>query len=355
MILYLYKHLNNKFEKTHIIENAKSVMWTTRYYDSGDFEINVPATSELIKAFKSSIFITRENDSTVMMIEKIVVQTDIENGDYICVSGRSAQSILSYRVISEQTNINSTVENAIYKLLNENIVGDTTTNSRKITELKLSPINNWTEKIVQQITGENLMEAISRICKEYDYGFKITIGNSNYLYFTLYKGTDHSINQNQNTHVIFSEEFENLSNTEYVFDKSQVANYAIVAGEGEGKSRTKAYVRKTQYSGLYSREMWVDARDISSNDGEITSIEYARLLAARGNQELQPLYAPIQTFMGRVINRNDYIYDEHYSLGDKVTIKNKYGIVGNAIISEITEIEDEHGVQIIPTLTEWSE
>jgi hypothetical protein len=49
-----------------------------------------------------------------------------------------------------------------------------------------------------------------------------------------------------------------------------------------------------------------------------------------------------------------YIYGVDYNLGDKVAIKNEYGVTGAATVTEMTEVEDESGYQVRPTLSEWS-
>jgi hypothetical protein len=60
-----------------------------------------------------------------------------------------------------------------------------------------------------------------------------------------------------------------------------------------------------------------------------------------------------QTFNGEILNYNAYTYGVDYNLGDKVSIKNEYGVTGNATIMAITEVEDETGYRLVPTLSEW--
>ena len=60
------------------------------------------------------------------------------------------------------------------------------------------------------------------------------------------------------------------------------------------------------------------------------------------------------SFNGEILNYNNYQYGVDYNLGDKVSVINEYGIRGNATITEITEVEDENGYRLIPTLSEWT-
>ena len=48
-----------------------------------------------------------------------------------------------------------------------------------------------------------------------------------------------------------------------------------------------------------------------------------------------------------------YKYHDDYELGDTVLIENEYGIQAKAVISEISEVEDEEGYRIVPVLSQW--
>ena len=77
------------------------------------------------------------------------------------------------------------------------------------------------------------------------------------------------------------------------------------------------------------------------------------MLAEEGKEEIE-LHKVTTEFNGEILNYNNYTYGVDYNLGDKVSIVNEYGIKGNATITEITEVEDETGYRLIPTLSEWT-
>ena len=76
------------------------------------------------------------------------------------------------------------------------------------------------------------------------------------------------------------------------------------------------------------------------------------MLSNQGKEQLE-LRKITRSFNGEILNINNYVYGDDYNLGDKVSVKNEYNIRGNAVITEITEVEDENGYRIIPTLSEW--
>ena len=358
MIIYVWKYQNDSFSRIGIIDNAKSVIWVKRYNTTGEFEIYIRASSELLQLFQGDIFLTRDDSTVTMYAEKIQLNTDDENGNYLIISGRSAECILGLRVVKQAvfTATTTTAETIL-----RSVVGDFTpagTNPgvgerRKFPFLSLGEQQGWQDLLTRQFTGKNLLELVSELCNEYNYGFELTFTGTGFV-FNLYKGTDRSFAQNENTFVVFSPEFENLGNTEYTNDKTNFANAAFVAGEGEGAARKIFYWYTRDTSALGIREIWVDARNTSSNTeaGQLTPEEYRLMLKAQGWEAVMQ-HKVLTTFNGAILNYNAYTYGVDYNLGDKVSIKNEYGITGNANITEITEVEDESGYNLIPTLSEW--
>lgn len=354
MILYVWHYLQGSYFKVAVIDYATSVIWVKRFNDAGEFEIYLPASTELLELFTDQTIITRDDEETVMIFEKIKLTTDDENGDYLTISGRSIESIIERRIISKQTNFNGKAESCIRKFMEENIISPSDGN-RKIDLLELGAVQGYTETIDKQATGKNLLDTIKEICVSYEYGFKIRFVNGKFI-FDLYKGTDRSLHQSENTHVVFSSQFENLGNTEYSYDITSFYNSAYVGGEGEGKDRVIENASTASAVSMYRREMWVDARSTSSNTDEstLTPKQYAALLVQQGNEELRNA-KETKEFSGELLDINQYVYGKDYQLGDKVSIVNEYRISGTATVTEITEVEDENGYKITPTFSEWSE
>ena len=370
MILYVWKYskIANTFDKTAVIDNATSVIWVQRVRTPGEFELYLRASPEMLELFTGDtltvhgqkmstgdIFVTQDNeDRGAMLVEKIELQTDAENGDYLIISGRSAECILGRRIIPTQTNFTGTAENCIRSFINQNVVSPVT-GSRRIAIISLGTARGYTETIDKQATGKNLLETISDICGAYEYGFKFTFTGTGFV-FNLFKGVDRSTGQTTNNRVIFSPAFENLGNTSYSRDKSTYYNAAYVGGEGEGSARIIQAVQiNTSAIGYDRKEIWVDARQTSSDTegGELTPIQYQALLTQQGQEELEN-HKELTEFSGEILDTNIYVFGVDYNLGDKVSVVNEYGITGTATVMEMTEVEDETGYKIYPTLSEWS-
>lgn len=343
--------LNDRFERIGIIDTYASIIWTNRYFECGDFELYMQCTSEMIDLLQIGRYLIREGkEDNAMIIETVNVSTDHEQGNYLTVSGRCLKSIVYRRIIWNQTTLNGQVEICIARLLNDNIINPTDT-VRKIINFQLGSMVETGIAMNVQYTGDNVGEVISAICTNYGIGWDIKLDiEHGTLTFILYKGTDRSCSQEIVPWIVFSNEFENLLTTNYSFDKSKFANVAKVAGEGEGSARKTTTIGSAK--GFERYESFVDAKDLSSNDGEITLSEYYKQLAERGTEKLAET-TNIENFDGEVVSHT-YKYGTDYFLGDIVEVINEYGMEAVTRVIEVIESEDETGAYTIPTFSSYS-
>ena len=335
---------NTAYELVGLIDTASSVIWTERYADAGDFEIYIKASADIIAMLQKGYYLEKQDSDRAMVIETGEIKTDTENGNFMTCGGRSLETILSRRIVWKQTNLTGNAEDAVRRLITENFISPEIP-ERKIPNMKLGPKQGFTEKIDMQVTGETVEDTVKKICKEFGWGYKITLEGTDFV-FSLYKGTDRSYQQNQVPYVTFSPEFDNLINSDYLFNTKDYKNVALVAGEGEGTARKTKAVGNAQ--GLERREIYVDSRNTSSNNGEITEQEYEAALAAEGTQTLAE-HTVTESFEGEVNYQTPYVYKTDFFMGDIVEVVNEYGISATPRISEVIESEDETGHSIIPT------
>lgn len=373
--------LDNELKKKYIIDTYSSAIWAKRYNDIGDCELVISASIENFRKIKECKYIARNDDDMVCKIKKVELQTDEENGDQLILTGKDITDILNQRIVIKQTNFNGSVEDYIRTLINDSIIKPTNTD-RKIKNFTLANKKGFTETIREQVTYDNVGDKIQKLCKQYGWGYKVTINNGSFI-FALYKGSDIS------EYITFSHNYDNISTTDYSKDDSNIKNVALVAGEGEGVARKTITIGNG--IGIDRHELYVDARDISSeidydellinypngkekvinnviyyqvnginiavltkNDaGEITNVQlcnniYMENLKNTGYEKMSE-YASITSFAGEIIVGMSYKYKEDYNLGDIVNIVNEYGISINVRISEVIENQDDNGYTMEPT------
>lgn len=348
--MYVYV-MDKTLKRIGLIDNYVSVIWTSRYYQAGDFELYLPVTDEFIELLQVGNFLQTKTSNTCMIIESVNITTDIENGNYMTVSGRSVECLLERRIAIDRTNYSMSLGGFMNNLLNYNFINPNDSD-RKI-DIIDSDITIGLDTVRTQLFGDNIYEVIVNTCKAYGYGFRMPLIDGKFT-FQLYVGKDRTLSQKENTPAMFSSDFENLINTSYSYSLDTSKNIALVAGEGEGYDRRTVISYKPGISpgkGMDRYELFVDARDLTSKnqDGsEIGVTEYGSMLFWRGVEKLSE-YANSATYDGECTNFPDYV-----ELGDIVQIKNEFGMTATSRVIEIIESDSTSGYTKIPTFEEWS-
>lgn len=348
--------LDSEFNVVGLVDSADSVIWNKRYIDVGDFEIYIRADTKLFDLFRIGKYVKRLNDDMVCIIETIELSTDEEDGNYITVTGRDLKALLSRRIVWEQTTVTGTLDTCVTKLLNENIISPEY-EDRAIPNFSIQKTTFTNEaKFNVQFTGENLLDAIQTLCRAVDCGFKVTLTSDKKIVFGLYNGNDYTSGGGKR--IVFSPDFENLYDTTYTFSRSNYANVALVAGEGEGKDRKRAEATRLgeiydpETVGVERCEIFVDARNVSSNDGEINIYDYENLLLNAGVDKLRECEKS-ENFEGDIVSKISYRYKYDYDVGDIVIAENEYKIRAQSRIVAVMECEDENGYNVTPTFEKW--
>ena len=342
--------LNADFESIAVIDTYESMIWTDRYNAYGDFEIYFAMDENLLEYIKEDYYLWLKDSEHSMIIEDIKIDADTEEGNRLIVTGRSLESILERRIIWGQRIFSGNLQNAIQTMLNENIISPSVAD-RKITNFVFVPSTDskiTSLTIDNQYTGDDLYTVIKGLCEENNIGFKIVLTDDNQFAFSLYAGADRSYDQTENPYVVFSPNFENIINSNYFSSKAGYRNVTLVAGEGEGASRKTTVVGSA--SGLDRRELFTDARDISSDteDGTLSDAEYIAQLRTKGLKNLAD-HMITTAFEGEVEVTRLFKYGEDFFIGDIVQIANEYGNENSAYISELIISNSDEGLSIYPT------
>ena len=347
-----------------VCDSFSSLLWDVEYYSCGSFEIYISATRDNLKTFKTGRIIGRNDDKrNYGIIEKIQISTDSENGDYLTISGRFLMSLLARRIIypaqcyTRETSYADIVTNIVYRICSWHEI------LRRIPGLKISEFSSpcWHQTTHLQVSYENLMEWIYKICEIVGGTANIRLERSEddeySLVFELSQGTDRSILQNENPHIVFSDTYNNLLSFDYIQDTTGYSNIAYIFGAGEGALRKNTLFHHTEViPSLFDRyEIYVDARDLSDEEqgsGETTKIpdsEYLNMLRERGKEKLVSITEKSESTIA--MNDKQYQYNRDYFLGDYVTVQNdRFGLKQSKIqLIGMIESFDQNGYSLTPT------
>jgi hypothetical protein len=189
--------------------------------------------------------------------------------------------------------------------------------------------------VEQQMSWDTVYERIESILEGYPLRFfsqLSTEGQSKSIVPLLYEGKDLS------REVIVSTVHSDLSDVEYSFESADRANTAIVAGQGDNRSRlvTSARINLDVAYG----ELFVDADNIGADDGTeggaaLTPAQQRARLQARGREYLHE--QPCEHALTGSISQERFQYGIDYQVGDRIGFE-AFGVRHDDIVSEVEEV-----------------
>lgn len=348
------KVLNEWFETTHIIDSYESLVWTERFYECGDFELRMAMNSELLDIFKIGNYLELDESKCTMIIEKILIESDAEEGNTITISGRSFESVLDRRIVWGFKNVDTDMLHLMEELFDENIV-QPSDDSRVIPSLFYDK-RPWDTRLLdieveKQITGESMYDLISSLCQQHSIGFEIVRDKYSGVFdFKCFYGVDRSYGSTEAEPVVFSPEFDNLENSNYLTDSKPYKTATLIGGEGEG-SEQRFYGITDGSEGLERREIYTDAHSVSSEDDgrTLTDEEYNALLMEEGIRNLVDNCNIETAFDGEADIDIREVYGHSLNIGDIVEIADAYGNHTKVRIVEVIFSDEASGFRVYPS------
>ena len=385
------KVLNTNYEIIGIIDTYESFIWTDRFSSPGDFELYTPFSDYILNLCQQDYYLAIDASYHNMIIEDIQLQTNADTGTHLIIKGRSLESILDRRIVWKQTTISSTKDHTLITGVNKILSDAFLLSDKEYTNKRIlpnffikkpesnfvNPSGNQFEIEKTQFTGDQIDTIMNDICESFEIGYRILFGyqlkklyslpiqvwnptNKTWvdksdigdfdLYFELYLGYDRSYDQPEGSnlpYVVFSPNFDNIINTNYLDSVNTMKNVTLVMGEDQGSTRKRLIVGDGE--GLFRRELYTDARDLQSSDYG-SSTKYKAAMKQRG---LESLYenSRITSYEGEVEALHSFIYGVDFFMGDIIQISNEFGKNGKARVIEWVRSESDSGVDVYPTFS----
>ena len=263
MQIYVF---NKDLEPVGIVENYTSAFWINRYFSNGNCEVCVPATSENLQLFKIGYYLIRYDSDLSCKIQKIEIDTNAQSGNVLIITGIDVKSFLDQRIVWGNYSYNGRTEAILQNLVRNSLIvlGDRgLKDSHGNFIISNDTSQGFSQTRVQEISYKNVGEQVREICKEMGWGYRVRFGTlvaptrPGFL-FGVYNGADRSET------VVFSPMYENLKESKFIIDASDMGNVTLVGGQGQGVLREFAELGTslTEAVSTERHEFFTDAKDI---------------------------------------------------------------------------------------------
>ncbi|EPY2290968.1 siphovirus ReqiPepy6 Gp37-like family protein [Clostridium sporogenes] len=345
-----------------VLDSFISLRWVKRYSKSGDFQLNCVLNEDSIKLLQRGNIIFKKGDNEAGYIETRQLSINSSGNELLEIKGKFLTNYLNRRISWDRICFDGSCKNLIEKLINENVINPSNI-KRKIPNIILGNIN-INNSIQYNNSFGNILEQLEKVADTNNFGFRNILDIKNRkIIFETYKGVDRTINNGTVAPCIFSREFENILQQQYIDSINNYKNTCLIAGAGEGSDRKITSIEEGE--GLDRYEFYVDARDlqdkeqkefkskdtegnetIEMKDVEIPWERYKPLLIQRGKEKLSECNE-VQSFDAKINIQGNNVYKKDFNLGDIITVKDKkWGLTLNRRITEIEEIYESKGVTI---------
>ena len=328
--------LNSHFQRESMIEKYESYIWTERFSAYGDFQLIIQSNPTNRARFPKGTYLGLDGSMRVMRIKTVEDTRDDEGKAVLKITGPSLEQVLEERIARGNW---STLE-AIPKWI---LTGTPAGIARKIfMDICASGVLDPRDTIPLLQPGSFLppdtlpepdvivsMEleiasvyaVLKEICDAWDLGFRlIKKGDDQELYFNIYSGNDRTASQTGAAPVVFAENLDNLSNITSLQSDVGYKNVAYVFCD-IATAVVYSPEAPSNVSGFDRNVLLVKVDDI----GDLTAGPALQaFLIKRGQEELAKA-RKTAAFDGQISQNGKYKYNEHYTLGDMVEMRNSDG------------------------------
>ena len=309
------------------IQSFVSCIWTTQYYEPGEFELVVPYSAENYEALKVNNFVVKNNTDEIAIIEKVRYDFSPEEGGVVIASGRMAIAILERRLMSSYTGYHpniytycaqgGNVENYCRQSVKQQAIEPTAGGStRIIPNLAIAPSKGFPETANKRIsTYLNLYSALTAFLATKTMAHRIYYDRDNSrLVYEVIKGTDRS------SSMVFSRYLQNLLSFSFELDTTDYKNYIFVGGDGEGIQRYVTGVLMNDFEGGLNRRETFYAAQSNKEDG-VSDAAYINILKNEAKQECKELNVVKNVEAEIDLVNSGLVFGQDYNVGDVILIK----------------------------------
>lgn len=369
--------LDRNFKRLDILRHYTFSQYNMKFRGIGTFTVNAPLELNTIFLNREEQYYLLFNGNVHPVVGKVedVKKESEDEENKLTITGRLVLFILTKRIVSDTINTSGTTLEHMEKLVTENILKVKNNRYIPITIDDSAVNKNKLSKVDRQVTGGYIWDEFEELLEQDKIGvelypkivptYSVNDIDSNILDWTLKfsSGIDRTKgNVDGNVPVIFSQQLSNINRVDYERNVENHCNIAYVAGEGEGSNRKWFEIpinqeESQETKGWERSELWIDARDIQSEDddgNQLTDEQYNALIKQRAEEKA--VENDIQeSYEATVITKNKrYVYGKDYFLGDFVTVVDTQlglefdvQIVGITFskqdTEEITDIELQYG------------
>lgn len=357
MDIYIYDHNVNLIA---ITDTVTSLLWVKRFFKYDEFTAVLPATKHNLAYIKPNNIIEIPNRYCGFITAVTIAVND--GVEVITANGVSIDGMLSRRIIAfgEPTD-------SLMALLDKNAGAASTYPYRRFESTAFDTTVSCEGMLNDAIKYKTASDYVELVGKAQLFGVKAKINHKssglNEIQFYGRYGVDRSAEQDNNTPIVFTDVYDNISDCEYNYNAAGSCNAVVVYSEAKDNYvkdvNIDAYTgcscesNITGYAAI-ERAVKVEPIIVYKSKASSESVIYYPALSVEAMDGSLPDWRdankaePTDSISAKLKVNADYI--NYFDVGDVVTIYSKrWDIIKHERIYEMSEQYDNDGVTIEAT------
>lgn len=333
---------NNKYELIGQIDEIESLLIVYKYVSVSTFTLTVPYTPQVSSYLQVNNMLTIHSPETlgVENTEPFIITTKkLEESNGVVtlqVSGKNPLFWLSNRLcLLPNYGFTDTTPEVIAKTYVANNCAQYAPTQRQYPNLTTAPVQGLGAPITFTNTEDypTILEVCETVLNARNLGQNVTFNLSTQTFqYNVFGGADRTINQSQNSAVVFSPNLNNLQSQSYTHSISNFANVVYVYGQIGDTTET---VIVGEASGFNRYETSTSGTLEQGSAVTLTKNNYKEVFTVIGENTLVT-QAETKNLIGTIQLSSDFQLNIDFSLGDSVTyLNNQWGIQENVMIREL--------------------
>ena len=334
--------LDKNFNLLGEIDDFESLIFIRRFFKVGEFELRINVNkSHTEKLIENNLIVLGDslNKVGIIMHRENTYDEMGEPTDTLLIKGPTLKGLCNRRLIVPPVNkayesCEGSQEAIMKYFVDRNMVNPDDL-GRKIENVIIAENLDRGQQDKWRSRFEVLADKLTEIGEYSNLGWDIILDYENQKFvFDVLEGRDLTADQDILPPVIFSIDFNNITNRHFINSILNHKNVAYAGGQGEEENRLIQQIGNV--TGFERIETFLDC----------SSAEDVSELLVEGNRRLKEL-DKIINFEVNILPYGSFNYEKDYDLGDIVTIQDrKLNLILNARIIEFKEIYESDGFKL---------
>ena len=353
-----FKLIDTTWLPGETIQNFKSLVWTERYRDSGDFTLTVENELGILSKLPLGTLVSHTDTLEVMVVENYEIDRDKERNLTITFTGRSFETFAENRVTAGSET--SLYDAATGQTANVETLAAAASSAQAVTLMKgrmepgtasaANAVPNLFIRALMRVTDTPMTQVIKRgdlysrvmeLLGMCDGGLQSLrpSGARSTLDIVVHDGIDKTAT------VTFYAMYEDLDDAKYFWSSKGVVNYAAIATKITARTyRTRKLA--ADVSGLQRKVKYVEASDL---EGTYSPASPTDVVAARAQAELDE-YTGCAMVEATISETARPKFKINYDVGDLVNVFGEFSVSQVMRVTEHILTVDDDGMRGYPSL-----